>query len=78
MCSKINLPGGNLHAELLLVSVVDSAPGLGRNTQLVNGRPDVIWEVDMLAAQLKNDHPSPLPVLQSLPPNLRQGGFPPS
>ena len=26
----------------------------------------------------RNDHRSPLPVLQSLPPNLRQGGFPPS
>ena len=44
-------PGGNLHAKLLLVSVVDSAPGLRRNTQLVNGRPDV-GGFDILA-QLK-------------------------
>jgi len=47
-----------LHIKLLLVSVVDSAPGFRRDSHLINWRP--------------------LPVLQSFPPNLRQGGFPSS
>ena len=38
----------------------------------------LMWEVLTYLRSSRNDHPSPLPVLQSLPPNLRQGGFPPS